>query len=284
MENRNWKHFFRWSLGLHLVVLTALGLVLQQGLRTEQRTEPIRVKVEGFGPAGAPGAGQKGSNGGGIAGTEGSETAASRPSGAAGAGPHDGEASLSSEAALQELLQAPVAAPSSGVSGENPAASGTVSGSTDSSADSGAAGNVSTGDASGQGDGQGYGSGNGAGSGADSGGAGGDGTAGDGAGGGPSGGGAQADLSQDAALQGYSKIYPRAARDAGEEGVAVVGVSVSPGGSVTRAWLEQSTGYDRLDRAALKAAYQWSFSPARNVAGDPIAGESRVTVRYQLDE
>jgi hypothetical protein len=29
MENRNWKHYFRWSLGLHLVVLTALGLVLQ---------------------------------------------------------------------------------------------------------------------------------------------------------------------------------------------------------------------------------------------------------------
>lgn len=94
----------------------------------------------------------------------------------------------------------------------------------------------------------------------------------------------QADLSQDAALQGYSRIYPRAARDAGEEGVAIVGVSVSAGGSVTRAWLEQSTGYDRLDRAALKAAYQWSFTPARNAAGDPIAGESRVTVRYQLDE
>ncbi|WP_337476288.1 energy transducer TonB, partial [Acidaminococcus timonensis] len=92
------------------------------------------------------------------------------------------------------------------------------------------------------------------------------------------------DLSQDAALQGYSRIYPRAARDAGEEGVAVVGVSVSAGGSVTRAWLEQSTGYDRLDRAALKAAYQWSFTPARNAAGEPIAGESRVTVRYQLEE
>lgn len=283
MENRNWKHYFRWSLGLHLVVLTALGLVLQQSLRPELQTEPIRVKVEGFGPAGTPGAGQKGSNGGGIAGTAGSETAAPRPSGAAGDGSPAGEASLSSEAALQELLQAPVAASFNGVSGETPAVSGTVAGSADSSTDIGMAGTASAGDASGQGDGQGNGAGSGAGNGTDSGGAGGDGTVGDGTGD-SSGGAAQADLSQDAALQGYSKIYPRAARDAGEEGVAVVGVSVSPGGSVTRAWLEQSTGYDRLDRAALKAAYQWSFSPARNAAGEPIAGESRVTVRYQLDE
>lgn len=283
MENRNWKHYFRWSLGLHLVVLTGLGLVLQQSLRPELQTEPIRVKVEGFGPAGAPGAGQNGGNSGGIAGKEGSETAAPRPSGAARDGSPAGEASLSSEAALQELLQAPVAASSTGVSGETPAVSRTVADSADSSTDSGTAGTASAGDASGQGDGQGNGAGSGTGNGTDSGGAGGDDTAGDGSGG-SSGGAAQADLSQDAALQGYSKIYPRAARDAGEEGVAVVGVSVSPGGSVTRVWLEQSTGYDRLDRAALKAAYQWSFTPARNAAGEPIAGESRVTVRYQLDE
>ena len=64
MENRNWKHYFRWSLGLHLVVLTALGLVLQQTMRPDLSTGPIRVKVEGFGPAGAPGAGKSGGSGG----------------------------------------------------------------------------------------------------------------------------------------------------------------------------------------------------------------------------
>ncbi|WP_296398177.1 energy transducer TonB [Acidaminococcus timonensis] len=282
MENRNWKHYFRWSLGLHLVVLTALGLVLQQTMRPDLSTGPIRVKVEGFGPAGAPGAGKSGGSGG-TAGAAGSGTSASRPSGAAGAVPGIKEASLSSESALRELLQAPVAPSAAAVSGESTASSGVVSGSVDSSgSDSGTAA-VSGSDGSGQGDGQGAGGGNG--NGTDSAGNGGDGTSGGGPGGSGSGdGSAQADLSQEAALQGYSKIYPRAARDAGEEGVAVVGVSVSAGGSVTRAWLEQSTGYDRLDRAALKAAYQWSFTPARNAAGEPIAGESRVTVRYQLDE
>lgn len=277
MENRNWKHYFRWSLGLHLVVLTALGLVLQQTMRPDLSTGPIRVKVEGFGTTGAHGAGNSGGSGG-TAGAESSGTTTSRPSGAAGTASGSGEASFSSEAALQELLQAPVTPVASGVSGESAIVSGSTAAN---SSDSGAAGSYSAGDGSGQGDGLSSGAGNGT----DSGGAGGDGTAGDGPGGsGSSGGNAQEDLSQDAALQGYSKIYPKAARDAGEEGVAVVGVSVSPGGSVTRAWLEQSTGYDRLDRAALKAAYQWSFSPARNAAGEPIASESRVTVRYQLDQ
>jgi protein TonB len=277
MENRNWKHYFRWSLGLHLVVLTALGLVLQQTMRPDLSTGPIRVKVEGFGPAGAPGAGKSGGSEG-TAATENPGTAAGTAGTAAGAK----EASLSSETALRELLQAPVASSAANDSGESRPASGAASGNTESS-DNGTPGAASPGDGSGQGDGQSSGAGNGNGS--DSSGSGGDGTAGNGPGGSDSGdGGVQADQSQDAALQGYSKIYPKAARDAGEEGVAVVGVSVSAGGSVTRAWLEQSTGYDRLDRAALKAAYQWSFTPARNAAGEPIAAESRVTVRYQLDE
>lgn len=267
MESHNWKHYFRWSLGLHAVILTALGLVLQHSIRPDLQTEPIRVKVEGFGSSRAPGAGTSGSSGG-TAGM--AEPGMTRTSalGAAGAVPKAREASLSSETGLQELLQAPVVSSAAAVSGESTVPSGTVSGNPDSNTDSGSTGMDSDGNGSNQGDGQETGPGTGT----DSGGY------------GSADGGSQADLSQDAALQGYSRIYPRTARDAGEEGVAVVGVSVSAGGSVTRAWLEQSTGYDRLDRAALKAAYQWSFTPARNAAGDPIAGESRVTVRYQLDE
>lgn len=267
MESHNWKHYFRWSLGLHAVILTALGLVLQHSIRPDLQTEPIRVKVEGFGSSRAPGAGTSGSSGG-TAGM--AEPGMTRTSalGAAGAVPKAREASLSSETGLQELLQAPVASSTAFVNGESTVPSGTASGNSDSSTDRDSAGMTSNGNGSDQGNDQEPGSGNGM----DSGGY------------GSADGDSQADLSQDAALQGYSRIYPRTARDAGEEGVAVVGVSVSAGGSVTRAWLEQSTGYDRLDRAALKAAYQWSFTPARNAAGDPIAGESRVTVRYQLEE
>lgn len=263
MESHNWKHYFRWSLGLHAVILTVLGLVLQHSIRPDLQTEPIRVKVEGFSSSRAPGAGTSGSSGGTAGGMPGASSF-----GAGGGVSAARETSLSSEMVLQELLQAPVASSAVFVNRESTVHSGTASGNSDSSTDRGSAGMISNGNGSDQGNDQEPGSGNGT----DSGGY------------GSADGGSQADLSQDAALQGYSRIYPRAARDAGEEGVAVVGVSVSAGGSVTRAWLEQSTGYDRLDRAALKAAYQWSFTPARNAAGDPIAGESRVTVRYQLDE
>ncbi len=234
MGNHNWTYYFRWSLCLHLAVLSALGLALQQAPGPDLQKNPIRVKVEGFGPGANTGAGKNGDGRGEMTGTESTVAVGSRLFGPLGATSATGEASLSSETTLRELLQTPVAPSAADGSGDS---------------------------------------------------AGGDGSPGGGAGGSGSAGGADGtDLSQDAALQGYSRIYPRAARDAGEEGVAVVGVSVSAGGSVTRAWLEQSTGYDRLDRAALKAAYQWSFTPARNAAGEPIAGESRVTVRYQLEE
>lgn len=230
MGNHNWTYYFRWSLCLHLAVLSALGLALQQAPGPDLQKNPIRVKVEGFGPGANTGAGKNGDGRGEMTGTESTVAVGSRLFGPLGATSATGEASLSSETTLRELLQTPVAPSAADGSGDS---AGGVSGNRDRSAESGMD---------------------------------------------------EADLSQDAALQGYSRIYPRAARDAGEEGVAVVGVSVSAGGSVTRAWLEQSTGYDRLDRAALKAAYQWSFTPARNAAGEPIAGESRVTVRYQLEE
>ena len=64
MESHNWKHYFRWSLGLHAVILTVLGLVLQHSIRPDLQTEPIRVKVEGFSSSRAPGAGTSGSSGG----------------------------------------------------------------------------------------------------------------------------------------------------------------------------------------------------------------------------
>ena len=92
------------------------------------------------------------------------------------------------------------------------------------------------------------------------------------------------DRSRDASLTGYSKIYPQASRASGEEGTALVGVEVSAGGEVTSAWLEGSSGYDRLDRAALKSAWQWSFSPALDASGRPVPARKTVHVVYSLNE
>ena len=108
--------------------------------------------------------------------------------------------------------------------------------------------------------------------------------AGDGSGASQGGGESLEDRSRDASLESYSKIYPQAARASGEEGTAQVGVEISAGGEVLSAWLESSTGYDRLDRAALKSARQWTFSPALDAAGHPVPSRKSVTVVYSLTE
>lgn len=118
----------------------------------------------------------------------------------------------------------------------------------------------------------------------DSGNAVGTGDSGDGNGGNGDGGPGGEDLSEPAVLTRYAKLYPRAARNAGEEGSVLVGVTVSAGGSVTEAYLAESSGFDRLDRAAVKSAYNWRFSPAKNAAGDAIESTAMIRVHYSLND
>lgn len=91
------------------------------------------------------------------------------------------------------------------------------------------------------------------------------------------------DASRGATLTSYRKIYPQSARRAGETGSVDVGVAVSEEGSVTSAWVTASSGYERLDQAALDSAYTWHFDPALDAAGRPIAGETVIRVRYELN-
>ena len=91
------------------------------------------------------------------------------------------------------------------------------------------------------------------------------------------------DASRGATLTSYRKIYPQSARRAGETGSVDVGVAVSEEGSVTSAWVTASSGYERLDQAALDSAYTWHFDHALDAAGRPIAGETVIRVRYELN-
>lgn len=91
------------------------------------------------------------------------------------------------------------------------------------------------------------------------------------------------DASRGATLTSYRKIYPQSARRAGETGSVDVGVAVGEDGTVTSAWVTASSGYERLDQAALDSAYTWHFAPALDAAGRPIAGETVVRVRYELN-
>ena len=75
--------------------------------------------------------------------------------------------------------------------------------------------------------------------------------------------------------------YPAASRRHGEEGTVMLGVFVSEQGLPERIELRKSSGYLRLDEAALAAVRRWRFVPARK--GDlPAAAWVVVPVSFSL--
>jgi len=75
--------------------------------------------------------------------------------------------------------------------------------------------------------------------------------------------------------------YPEDARVAREQGVVMLRVRVTAGGEAATVSIQQSSGYLRLDQAALRAVRRWKFHPA--LAGDEaVASEVEVPVRFKL--
>jgi protein TonB len=58
---------------------------------------------------------------------------------------------------------------------------------------------------------------------------------------------------------------------------------VAPDGSVLEARVEGSSGFPRLDGAALEAIRRWRFLPALDGEGRPVAGEALVPFRFALE-
>ena len=58
-------------------------------------------------------------------------------------------------------------------------------------------------------------------------------------------------------------VYPRMSERLGEQGVVRLRVLVGTDGLPQQVELETSSGYDRLDRAALDAVKRWRFVPGR---------------------
>jgi periplasmic protein TonB len=75
--------------------------------------------------------------------------------------------------------------------------------------------------------------------------------------------------------------YPLAARRRGQQGTVRLKITVSPGGRATEVSLQQSSGFDLLDQAALRAVTTWEFEPAR-VGAIRVASRIEVPVRFKL--
>ena len=75
--------------------------------------------------------------------------------------------------------------------------------------------------------------------------------------------------------------YPEDARINHQEGVVILLVDVGQDGNVLKVTLQRSSGYRRLDEAALRAAKDWKFKPG-SAAGQPIRSKVEVPVRFKL--
>jgi len=83
-------------------------------------------------------------------------------------------------------------------------------------------------------------------------------------------------------LNNPAPAYPPLARRAKEQGRVVLRVFVSASGIAQDVEVRTSSGYERLDRAAMEAVRRWRFAPARRGA-ETIATWALVPILFQLD-
>lgn len=84
-----------------------------------------------------------------------------------------------------------------------------------------------------------------------------------------------------AQLNNPGPAYPYLSRKAREQGVVLLRVTVSASGGAKTLSVARSSGYDRLDRAALNAVKKWRFVPAKQ-AGQSIEAIVLVPVTFSL--
>ncbi len=82
--------------------------------------------------------------------------------------------------------------------------------------------------------------------------------------------------------EGSVLMYPYESRLRGESGVALIVASVGADGACLSARVERSSGFPRLDAAALDAVRQSRFEPA-TLDGEPVASEETLEIAFELE-
>ena len=76
--------------------------------------------------------------------------------------------------------------------------------------------------------------------------------------------------------------YPPLSRRLGEQGRVVLRVRIEPDGTASAAEIRTSSGYERLDEAALEAVLRWRYVPGKR-DGVPQAMWSLVPIQFVLE-
>jgi periplasmic protein TonB len=83
-------------------------------------------------------------------------------------------------------------------------------------------------------------------------------------------------------LQNPKPAYPPISKRLGEQGKVIVRVLISVDGTAQRAEIRQSSGFERLDQAALATVQKWRYVPGKR-AGVPEAMWFNVPINFVLE-
>jgi periplasmic protein TonB len=83
-------------------------------------------------------------------------------------------------------------------------------------------------------------------------------------------------------LQNPKPAYPPLSKRLGEQGKVVVHVLIGTDGTAQKAEIRQSSGFERLDNAALTTAQKWRYVPGKR-AGVPEAMWFNVPINFVLE-
>ncbi len=86
-----------------------------------------------------------------------------------------------------------------------------------------------------------------------------------------------------AGLNNKAPVYPMLSRKRKEQGTVWMLLLVSKDGLVTELKLKKTSGFDRLDQAALQAVKKWKFQPARK-EGQPIDYWYELPLKFSLQQ
>lgn len=89
--------------------------------------------------------------------------------------------------------------------------------------------------------------------------------------------------SQASYLSNPKPTYPKEARQRKEQGLVVLGVTITQTGHPADVWVIQSSGYALLDKSAQTAIKGWQFVPAR-VGNVAVSSQVQVPVRFRLSD
>lgn len=83
-------------------------------------------------------------------------------------------------------------------------------------------------------------------------------------------------------LQNPKPVYPAVSKRLGEQGKVIVRVLIGTDGTAQDAQVRESSGYERLDRAALETVRKWRYVPGKR-AGVPEAMWFNVPINFVLE-